>query len=104
MSTNGQQSGPFTRPQLAHFGNIERNSFFGPGVFSDDMTLLKNFKIKETIAAQFRFDAYNAFNHIALGNPNGCVDCSAASGAGGIFGMAPGVNPRQLDFAVRVMF
>ena len=104
MSTNGTQSGPFTRPQLAHFGNIERNSFFGPGVFSDDMTLLKNFKIKETIAAQFRFDAYNAFNHIALGNPNGCVDCSAASGAGGIFGMAPGVNPRQLDFAVRMMF
>ena len=105
MATNGATSGPFQRPQFNQFGNLGRNSFFGPTFFSDDMTLIKEFPVKGGIAAQFRVDAFNAFNHIALNNPgNTCVDCTIASEAGQINNMATGVNPRQLQFSVKAIF
>jgi hypothetical protein len=48
---------------------------------------------------------FNAFNHIAPGNPSGtCIDCAAAGSNGVINGMALGTTPRQLQFAITVNF
>jgi len=50
-------------------------------------------------------EAFNVFNIINPGNPgNTCIDCTAAGGAGKIFGMALGTAPRQLDFAITIKF
>jgi hypothetical protein len=50
-------------------------------------------------------DAFNTFNHISAANPgSACIDCTVASGAGVITGMALGTSPRQLEFAVTVSF
>jgi hypothetical protein len=50
-------------------------------------------------------DAFNVFNVINPANPgNTCIDCTAASGAGTIHGMALGTTPRQLDFALTFKF
>jgi hypothetical protein len=112
LTNNGQTSGSFTRPAFGQFGNIGRNSFVGPREFMADATLFKNFPITERVKGQFDFQAFNVFNHAALGIPtegnqtNGpCIDCAVSSGTvGQIIGLDPNVNMRQLAFAVRVLF
>ena len=82
-----------------------RNNYFGPSFFADDLSLLKNIPVHESIVGQFRIDAFNGFNHIAPGNPNGfCIDCAAAGSNGVVTSMGLGSLPRQLQFAVTVMF
>ncbi len=104
MAFNGAVSGPFSRPGIAQFGDVGRNNFFGPGFFNTDASIYKAFQIRESINAQFRFNAYNVFNHINPGQPNGCIDCTVSSNAGVITSEAIGGQPRQLEFAVRLTF
>jgi len=92
----------FIRPNLDQTGTSPRNAFTGPGFFNDDLALLKTIPIRETVALQFRMDAFNVFNHINPGNPgNTCIDCA---GSGLITGMALGDVPRQLQFALTLKF
>jgi hypothetical protein len=100
-------SGGFTCPGLDTIGNIRRNSLFGPRFFNADMSFSKNITFKERYTAQFRMDAFNAFNHINLGNPNGTIDASnAGSIGGGPFpaGIGGTTNPRQLQFTAHIQF
>jgi hypothetical protein len=90
----------FTYPGLGHIGNAGGNTYTGPSYFGDDMTLLKTIPIWESVSAQFRFDAFNAFNHITAGNPNN----GDIFGNGPISGEAAAAVPRQLDFAFRIQF
>jgi hypothetical protein len=102
-------SGPFVLPACGHIGNAGFDSYRGPHAFYDDMALSKNFTITERVKAQFRFDAYNLFNHPVLNFPgNTCVDCGGT--AGQITDIeadsAPGapIGMRQLQFGFRVTF
>jgi hypothetical protein len=101
--------GPFALPACGQIGNVGFDSYRGPHAFYDDMALSKSFIITERIKAQFRFDAYNVFNHPVLAVPgNTCVDCGGSSGK--ITDIeadaAPGspVGMRQLQFGVRITF
>jgi Carboxypeptidase regulatory-like domain len=101
-------AGPFALPACGQIGNVGFDSYRGPHAFYDDMSISKNFTITERVKAQFRFDAYNVFNHPVLALPsNQCVDCA---GAGQITDIeadaAPGspVGMRQLQFGFRVTF
>ena len=97
--------GAFASPSLDQVGTSQRNAFTGPGLFNADLSLMKNFPIRESISVEFRMDAFNVFNIINPGNPGStCIDCTAASGAGTIHGMALGTAPRQLDFALTFKF
>ena len=102
-------SGPFALPACGKIGNAGFDSLRGPHAFYDDMALTKNFTITERVKAQFRFDAYNLFNHPVLNFPgNQCVDCGGS--AGQITDIeadsAPGapIGMRQLQFGFRVTF
>jgi hypothetical protein len=101
-------SGPFALPACGQIGNVGIYSYRGPHAFYDDLALSKNFTITERIRAQFRFDAYNLFNHPVLALPDSCVDCGGT--AGQITNIeadsAPGapIGMRQLQFGVRVTF
>jgi hypothetical protein len=102
-------AGGFTCPALDTIGNVRRNSEFGPRFFNADMSISKNITFKERYTAQFRMDAFNAFNHINLGNPNGQIDAavnSAGSIGGGPFpaGLGGTTNPRQLQFTLHFQF
>ena len=92
----------FTAPGLDQIGDIGRNSVFGPHFFNTDLALQKNFLIKEKATLQFRFDAFNVFNHINFGNPGGNIEQAGSINAG----PGPGgtSNPRQLQFSARVQF
>jgi hypothetical protein len=104
--------GVFSFPGLDVIGNAGRNTYMGPHYFNADMSLSKDFPIWEKVAIKFRMDAYNAFNHINAGNPgNTDIFGSGSDGkgvvgsnAGTISGEAPGVGPRQLEFALRLQF
>jgi hypothetical protein len=101
-------SGPFALPACGQIGNVVFDSYRGPHAFYDDMALSKNFTITERVKAEFRFDAYNLFNHPVLALPNSCVDCGGQSGQ--ITDIeadsAPGapIGMRQLQFGFRVTF
>jgi hypothetical protein len=100
-------SGPFALPACGQIGNVGFDSYRGPHAFYDDMALSKNFTITERIKAQFRFDAYNLFNHPVLALPNSCVDCATAGQISNIEAdSAPGapIGMRQLQFGVKVTF
>jgi len=102
-------SGPFALPACGQIGNVGRNSYRGPRGFFSDMALSKTFSITERYKAQFRFDAYNVFNHPVLAIPgNQCVDCTGD--AGRITDIENDSSPgspsgmRQLQFGVRFTF
>ncbi len=100
-------TGGFTCPGLDQIGNIKRNTGWGPNLFNSDMSIFKNVSIYERVTAQFRFDAFNALNHINYGTPNGAIDStSSGSITSGPYPTSTGgtTNPRQLQFTVHLQF
>jgi hypothetical protein len=105
-------SGGFSLPACGQIGNVGRNSYRGPRGFYSDMALSKTFSITERYKAQFRFDAYNVFNHPVLAfsstQGNTCIDCGSDSGR--ITDIENNNSPgspsgmRQLQFGVRFTF
>ncbi len=96
------QSGPFTAPGVAQFGNVRRNQFTGPGELMSDMSIFKNFTITERVKAQFQAEFFNVFNHPVYALPgNTCIDCS---GAGVITGLEFDSQMRQMQLGFRVTF
>ena len=53
----------FAHPQGLTFGDAGRNVLRIPRTTNFDMSLMKNFKIKESMGFQFRAEAFNIFNH-----------------------------------------
>jgi hypothetical protein len=92
--------GKFSYPGLDVIGNAGANNYVGPSFLNDDMAVTKAFTIHENIAAKFRVDAFNAFNHINAANPNN----GDIFNDGPISGQAPGGQTRQLEFSFRVQF
>jgi len=105
-------SGGFSLPACGQIGNVGRNSYRGPRGFYSDMALAKTFAITERYKAQFRFDAYNVFNHPVLAfsstQGNTCIDCGGDSGR--ISDIENNNSPgspsgmRQLQFGFRFLF
>jgi hypothetical protein len=94
----------FTAPCLACAGNLGRNSFVGPGNWSADMTLSKNFKITERLNMKFDANGFNVFNraNFILATAGGGAHNKYTSAN---FGQAAGtLNPRELQFGVKFNF
>jgi hypothetical protein len=64
-------SDAFALPALYTYGHAARNPFNGPGSVNLNSALAKTFKVYEDVNFQFRADAYNSFNHVDWGPPNG---------------------------------
>ena len=109
-----QTYGGFSCAGLDQIGNAGRNDAFGPSFFNTDLALQKNFPIWESLFAQFRVDAFNAFNIVSAGNPGGGSGSTSSIEADGLInsgsgssqfpGYAPGAQPRQLQFSLRLQF
>jgi outer membrane receptor protein involved in Fe transport len=100
-------SGGFSCPGLDQIGNVRRNTAFGSNFFNSDMSLMKNVSIYERVTAQFRFDAFNALNHINFATPNGSIDSTSAGAiTSGPYPTSTGgtTNPRQLQFTLHLQF
>ncbi len=101
LNANGCTRGPWSRPAAGTFGNVARNSFFGPHLFNADLSLTKSFPITERFKAQFRAELFNAFNHVNLGQPTTTVDSPTA---GRIFNIATLSQMRKWQFGLRLNF
>jgi hypothetical protein len=104
-TTHKLGDGTFVNPGLDNFGNSGINTYTGPRFFSTDMALTKSFTLWESVVTKFRMDAFNAFNHITAGLPNGNIESGGSiGGEGGGCGQGSDCGPRQLEFSLHVQF
>jgi len=91
----------FASPAVGTFGNSGRDIIAGPGNFTTNLALLKDFHLSSKEAwgkIQFRAEAYNLLNWVNLGNP-------AASLTAPNFGhIASAGSARVMQFALRYDF
>jgi hypothetical protein len=59
----------FSNPVAGTFGNCGRNTLRGPRQVNIDFSTIKDFRISERQALQFRMEMFNAPNHVELGTP-----------------------------------
>lgn len=79
-----RNGGILTPPAFGTIGNAGRNTFRGAPYYNVDMSVSKNWKIKERFSAQLRFEFFNVLNRVDFGPPV----TSPAKGATGFFGTA----------------
>jgi len=70
-----------------------------PWSFTTDLSLGKQFQVREEMNLEFRIEAQNAFNHPVFGTPNTSVDDSS-------FGQITyaSVGPREVQLAIKFNF
>jgi hypothetical protein len=89
----------FSAPAAFTFGDVGRNSVYGPPQQTLDFALARTFRLTEKASFQFRGEAFNALNKVNLGTPNRYVNTPQ-------FGtitmpMTPG---REIQLSARVSF
>jgi len=89
----------FATPAAFTFGNVGRNSIYGPGRQTLDLALQREFSITEKIKFQVRAEAFNALNHTNLGTPNRFVNTPQ-------FGTITeaATPPREIQLGARLSF
>jgi len=106
LTQTGPNVGRFTFPLFGGPGNVQRNSFYGPGYKNFDMVLAKTTKISERMSLEFRSEYYNIFNHPNFQQPDNFINDGAT------FGQSTAevkrndgtTGARQLQFAMKVLF
>ena len=87
----------FVNPPPFTFGNAGRNILIGPGLFTWDLGLDKEFRVSDRFGLQFRSEFFNLLNRANFGLPNANI---GAPGAGTITTVV--TNARQIQFALRL--
>ena len=91
----------FTQNALGTPGSASRRSFHGPGMFNSDIALLRDFKVSEAKALQFRWESFNTFNHAQFFGPvavNGDINSN-------LFGqVVKAAPPRLMQAALKFTF
>ncbi len=64
----------FATPSAFTYGNVGRNTVYGPGMQTMDLALVRAFALTEKIRLDMRAEAYNALNHSNFGTPNRFVN------------------------------
>lgn len=86
-------------PKATLFGNAGTGIVSGPAIHEVDAALMKNFHFREHDYVQFRWEAFNAFNEVNLGNP---VLNIGQANTGVVTGTQTG--GRQMQVALKVVF
>jgi hypothetical protein len=88
----------FGQPGSNRFGTAGRNTVRGPGRKTYDMSLFKNFPVKERMKIEFRGEFYNLTNTPQFSNPSTNLN----SGNFGEISSASG--QRNIQFGMRLLF
>jgi Carboxypeptidase regulatory-like domain/TonB dependent receptor len=97
--TNWFSASAYSTPAQYTYGNAGRNSLIGPGRSNLDMSIFKSFPVHEQMFFQFRFEAFNVFNHPQFGYPNATVGTAQVGSITSIVG-----NPRNLQASLQFEF
>lgn len=82
------------------FGNVGGGSVLGPGQVNFDMSLAKQFRVRESQTLLFRAEFFNTFNHAQFQIP--ALNSSASTGFGAITGLV--ASPRVIQLALKYEF
>jgi hypothetical protein len=88
---------PITDP----FAQMERNALRSPNLKYYDVSLIKRLDLTERVKLTFQANVFNVFNHANFAAPNGTL---SAATFGLVTATRAGVNPRQLQFGLKVDF
>ena len=86
------------RSPLGQFGNLGRNTIYGPGRYNLDSSLFRSFQVRERLNLQFRFELFNTLNHANLNNP---VANISSPTVGRILSAS---DPRILQFGLKLVY
>jgi hypothetical protein len=64
----------FATPAAYTFGNVGRNTVYGPGMQTMDLALARSFALAERLHMELRAEGFNALNHSNWGTPNRFVN------------------------------
>jgi hypothetical protein len=76
-STTWFNPAAFKAPPAYTYGNVGRNTVYGPGMQTMDLGLVRSFSVAEKARLETRAEFFNAFNHTNLGTPNRFVNTSS---------------------------
>jgi hypothetical protein len=89
----------FVAPPAFTYGNVGRNSVYGPGMQTLDLAIERAFRLTEKANFQFRGEAFNALNKTNLGTPNRFVNTPQFGTI--TMAMTPG---REMQVSARISF
>jgi hypothetical protein len=84
-------------------GNSGRNILDGPGTFSTNTTLFRNFRLSERRQIQVRWEVFNIFNHPNFLIANRNYNETSAGIISGVADVGKG-GPRTMQFALKYLF
>jgi hypothetical protein len=95
--TNGvyQSFATYVRNYPTRWSNVR-----GARVNNVDTVISKNWNIREKVRIQYRFEVYNAFNHVRFGGPNS----DPGSSNFGIVGKTQQNNARLVQMALKIYY
>jgi hypothetical protein len=64
----------FAAPPAFTFGDVGRNTMYGPGLQTLDLAVVRSLVVRESLRLEFRVEGFNALNHSNLGTPNRFVN------------------------------
>ena len=88
----------FQNPANGYYGNAQTGIIRGPGQQISNLSLFKQFTIREKHLVEFRAESFNTFNHTNPGSPN------ATLGNANYGKVTSALDPRILEFALRYKF
>ena len=95
----------FSLPAAGTFGNLGRNTFFGPDFKQIDVSVLKDFKIGEKAKLEYRAEFFNIFNCPNFAQPNTTFNTPNFGKVFSTFGATLGIGTsRQIQMALRLSF
>ncbi len=96
--TNYLNLAAFAQPALGTLGNMGRANIEGPGTWQFDMSLSREFRVRENQKLEFRAEAYNILNSFRPVNPNLAINSNT-------FGqIRNALDPRIMQFALKYVF
>lgn len=101
----------FSQPDFGTFGNLGRNSIYGPGYKNLDSSITKKTQLTQRFGLQFRAEFFNIFNHPNFAQPNHNI---VPGSSGGQLTQTPDVaqtnpglgggGPRVLQLGLKLFF
>jgi hypothetical protein len=89
----------FVPNPIGQFGNVGRNSLYGPGLANSDFALMRVFFPERRPNFQFRAEFYNGFNQVNFGAP------SATLNSPGSFGrLTSAAAAREVQFGLKAQW
>ena len=94
----------FAAPRGLTFGNAGRNILHMPRRTNFDMSLLKLFKIRESMGLEFRAEAFNIFNHTQWSGTSSGADINKDLAGTSFLHPAAAHRARTLQFGLKFLF